>query len=110
MKKSGMVALAAVILASALWVQAQDKPRGMAFKDIMGEMGTNDPTMTWDAYHDMIACADFDKDGDVDILVVPRAPQQEPVQRHRAHVRQSAFRNRKVQIGGPDGESVSGGH
>jgi hypothetical protein len=64
------VALGLVGLGPWPETRAQEQATGgMAFKDVMDEVGTADPTLTWHGYHDTVICADWDNDGDVDILV-----------------------------------------
>jgi len=56
-----------------LWQETggqQQATGGMAFKDVMDDVGTADPMLTWHGYHDTVICADWDNDGDEDILVV----------------------------------------
>lgn len=42
----------------------------LKFTDHMERLGLADPGYGWHAYHDAIVCADWDGDGDVDILVI----------------------------------------
>ena len=42
----------------------------LKFTDQMERLGLADPGYGWHAYHDAIVCADWDGDGDVDILVI----------------------------------------
>ena len=50
-----------------------------AFVDHMERLGLADPGYAWHGYHDAIVCADWDGDGDVDILVVVSLHQKGPL-------------------------------
>ena len=68
---SGLVAI--FLLASAA------SAGELTFVDHMTELGLADPGYAWHAYHDAIVCADWDSDGDVDVLVVVSLHEKGPL-------------------------------
>lgn len=48
------------------------------FDDAMESLKLSDPGFAWYGYHDNIVCADWDGDGDVDILVVTSPSEKSP--------------------------------
>lgn len=57
-------------LAVALALPALAAAGELRFTDHMARLGLAEPGYAWHAYHDAIVCADWDDDGDVDVLVV----------------------------------------
>ena len=53
----------------------------LRFLDRMKELRLSDPGYAWHGYHDAIVCADWDADGDVDILVVVSLHEKGPLGR-----------------------------
>jgi len=65
----GSVAVLGVVLAVSAWAGVACAGE-LKFVDHMTRLGLADPGYAWHAYHDAIICADWDSDGDVDVLVV----------------------------------------
>ena len=72
-----VVAVVLVLAAAGLVASAADAP--LAFKDIMEDLGLSDPGYGWHSYHDTIVCADWDADGDADVLVVTSLHEKSPL-------------------------------
>ncbi|KPL01479.1 MAG: hypothetical protein AMK75_04755 [Planctomycetes bacterium SM23_65] len=53
----------------------------LKFTDHMERLGLADPGYAWHGYHDAIVCADWDADGDVDVLVVVSLHEKGPLGR-----------------------------
>ncbi len=68
MRNARIFAVALALTAAGLAAFAADAP--LAFKDVMQDLGLAEPGYGWHSYHDTIVCADWDGDGDVDVLVV----------------------------------------
>jgi len=72
---AGLVAGAGLMPAAAL---AEGE---LKFQDRMAALGLAEPGYGWHAYHDAVVCADWDRDGDVDVLVVVSPHEKGPLGR-----------------------------
>ena len=71
--------LLTVGLTAATETPAATKPAGVRFRDAMIELNLADPGYAWHGYHDAIVCADWDQDGDVDLLVITSLHEKGPL-------------------------------
>ncbi|HUV38675.1 MAG TPA: VCBS repeat-containing protein [Planctomycetota bacterium] len=77
--RSSAAVLAVVLAVLAVLAGARTTSAGeLVFTDHMKSLGLAEPGYAWHAYHDAIVCADWDGDGDVDVLVVTSLHEKGP--------------------------------